>query len=205
VPSAAPVLRKRVLKGRWEDVSNVVDFSRISGVSLEIIYRELIRYRRYNRPAAHRLPEDHAMLRSLPVELLTQLEIPVLAFQEADVYEMHRARSTGDLHFRNQGSRNDWVWVQAGTEEMYGALRGLLPAKLVALLKSQGLQIQRYCASGCRCSDPNSSQLRAPIGSTWPCYSADEEGRTRVYNSRYRDNPWSGASDPGGGPALAYK
>jgi len=46
------------------------------------------------------------MLRSLPVELLTQLEISVLAFQEADVHEIHCARSTGDLHFRNQGSRN---------------------------------------------------------------------------------------------------
>jgi len=47
------------------------------------------------------------MLRSLPVELLTQLEIPLLAFHEADVYEIHRARFTGDLHFRNQGRRND--------------------------------------------------------------------------------------------------
>jgi len=84
-----------------------VDFRRISGVSLEIIYRELIRYSRHNLPAAHRLPEDHAMLRSLPVELLTQLEIPVLEFQEADGYEIDRARSTSDLHFRNQGSRND--------------------------------------------------------------------------------------------------
>jgi len=116
--AAAPVVRRRVLNGFWEDVSNVVDFSRISGVSLEIIYRELIRYSRHNLPAAHGLPEDDAMLRSLPVELLTQLEIPVLAFQEADIYEIHRARSTGDLHFRNQGRRNDWVWVQAGTEEM---------------------------------------------------------------------------------------
>ena len=59
----------------------------------------------------------------------------VLTFQEADVYEIHRARSMGTLHFRNQGSRNDWVWVQAGTEEMYGGLRGRLPAKLVAHLK----------------------------------------------------------------------
>jgi len=75
------------------------------------------------------------MLGSLPVELLTQLEIPVLAFQEADVYEIHRARSTGDLHFRPQGTRNDCVWVQAGTAEMYGALRGRLPAKRVALIK----------------------------------------------------------------------
>jgi len=130
-----PVIWRRILKRRREDVSNVVDFTRISGVSLEIIYPELIRYSRHNLPAAHRLPENHAMLRSLRVELLTQLEIPVLAFQEADVYEIHRARSTSALHFRNQGSRNDWVWVQAATEEMYGALRGRLPAKLVALLK----------------------------------------------------------------------
>jgi len=133
--AAAPVVCRRVLKRRRQDVSNVVDFSGISGVSLEIIYREFIRYSRHNLPAAHRLPEDHAMLRSLSVKPLTQLEIPVLAFQEADVYQIHCARSTGDLHFRNQGSRNDWVWVQAGTEEMYGALRGRLPAKLVALLK----------------------------------------------------------------------
>ena len=63
VTAAAPVVRRRVLKGHREDVSNVVDFSRISGVSLEIIYRELIRYSRHNLPAAHPLPEDHAMLR----------------------------------------------------------------------------------------------------------------------------------------------
>jgi len=41
----------------------------------------------------------------------------------------------GILHFRNRATRNDCVWVQAGTEEMYGALRGRLSAKLVALLK----------------------------------------------------------------------
>jgi len=37
-----PVIRRRILKSGREDVSNVVDFSRISRVSLEIIYRELI-------------------------------------------------------------------------------------------------------------------------------------------------------------------
>ena len=130
-----PVIRRRILKGRRDDVSNVDDFSRISGVSPDIIYRELIRYSRHNLPIDHRLLKDHAILQSLPVELLTQLEIPVLAFQEADVYEIHRARSTRALHFRNQGSRNDWIWVQAATEEMYGALRSRLQAKLVALLK----------------------------------------------------------------------
>ena len=100
-----PVIRKRILKRCPEDMSNVVDCSRVLGVSLENIYRELIRYSRHNLPRVHPLPEDHAMLPSLPVELLTQLEIPVLAFQEADVYEIHRARSTGALHFRNLETR----------------------------------------------------------------------------------------------------
>ena len=86
-----PVICRRILKGRRGDVSNIVDFSRISGVSLEIIYRELIRYSRHNLPMDHGLPEDHAMLPPLPVELLTQLQVPVLAFQEPDVYEIHRA------------------------------------------------------------------------------------------------------------------
>jgi len=66
---------------------------------------------------------------------VTQLQVPVVTFPEADIYEIHRAQSTGTLHFRNQGSRNNWVWAQAGIEEVYGALRGRLLAKLVALLK----------------------------------------------------------------------
>ena len=107
----------------------------MSGVSLESICRELIRYSRHNLPTERQLHEDHAILQSLPVELLTQPEILVVAFQESDVYDLHHARFTGALHFRNQRSCNDWVWVQAGSEEMYGALRGTLPAKLVALFK----------------------------------------------------------------------
>ena len=78
----ALVVRRRILKGRRDDVSNVLDFSKVSGVSLESIYRELIRCSRHNLPTERRLPEDHAILQTLPVELLTQLEIPVLAFQE---------------------------------------------------------------------------------------------------------------------------
>ena len=132
-----PVIRRRFLKGLWDDVFNVVNFGRISSVSLKIISRELIRYSQHNLPPVHHPPDDHAMLQSLPVELLTQLEITVLAFQEAYVYKIHRARSTSALHFRNTGSRNESVWVQAAME-MHGALRGRLLAKLVALLKMPG-------------------------------------------------------------------
>jgi len=58
-----PVICRRILKGGRGDVSNIVDFSQISRVSLEIICRELIRYSRHNLPIDHGLPEDHAMLR----------------------------------------------------------------------------------------------------------------------------------------------
>jgi len=133
--TTAPDIRRRMLKGRRDDVSNMADFSRILGASIQIICRGLSRYSRHNLPPECRLLEDPEILESLPVELLTQLEIPVHAFQETEIYDIHRARCMGALNFRNHGSRNDLVWVRAGTEDMYGALWGRLPAKLVALFK----------------------------------------------------------------------
>jgi len=39
----ASVIRRRILKGHRNDVSNVLDYSKMSGVSLESICRELVR------------------------------------------------------------------------------------------------------------------------------------------------------------------
>ena len=100
----APVPRGRHLKGPRGDVSDIQDFCRVLRILRESVYRELIRYSRHNLPTERHLPEDPVILRSLPVELLTQLEVPVLAFQETDVNDIHRARCTGALDFRNQGS-----------------------------------------------------------------------------------------------------
>jgi len=133
-PSAPPVYR-RMLKGYRDDVRDVADFGRALKVSPETICRELIRYSRLSLPLGRRLPEHPAILRSLPVELLTYPKIPVLVFQEIDVDDIHGARCTGDQLFRNQASRNDSVWIQVGGEHMYGPLRGRLPAKLLALFK----------------------------------------------------------------------
>jgi len=132
---STPAPRGRILKDRRDDVSDVLDFCTLVGISLDWICLELIRYSRHNLPTERRPPEEPAILQLLPVELLTPTEIPVLAFQETDVYDIHRARCTGTHRFRNQESQKDWVWVQARSEEMYGALRGRLPAKLVALFK----------------------------------------------------------------------
>jgi len=130
---STPAPPRRNLKGRRDDLSDILDFCQVLGVSLDRICLELIRYSRHNLPTQCRLPEQLALLQLLPVELLTQLEIPVLAFQETDDYDIHRARCTGTHRFRNQESRNDWVWVQARSEDMHGALRGRLLATLVAL------------------------------------------------------------------------
>jgi len=89
------------------------------------------------------VPENLVIPRALQVELLTHLEISVLAFEESGVYDIHRARCTGAQLFRNQTSRNDCVWIQAGGENMYGALRGRLPARLIALFKMRSCYMQQ--------------------------------------------------------------
>ena len=130
-----PPTYRRIVKGSRDDICEVTHCSRVSDVSLETICRELIRYSQLSLPLGPRLPQDLAVLRSLPVELMTTLEIPVLAFQETDVYNIHRARYTGTRLFCNQASRNNCVWIQVGGEQMYGALSGRLPAKLLTLFK----------------------------------------------------------------------
>jgi len=77
---SGPVFCRRILKGRRDDVSNALDFSKVSGISLESRCRELIRYKRHNLPTERQLPADQAILQSLLVQLLTQLEIPIVAF-----------------------------------------------------------------------------------------------------------------------------
>ena len=74
---------------------------------------------------------------------MTHLEVPVPAFEETEVYDIHHARCMGNRLFRNHWSLNDWVWVQAGGEGMYDALRGRLLAKLIALFK-----IRAYISEG---------------------------------------------------------
>jgi len=74
-----------MLKRRRDDVSHIPDFSQVLGVSIQIICRGLIRYSRHILPPEHRLPEDPEILESLPVELVIQLEIPVLAFKETEI------------------------------------------------------------------------------------------------------------------------
>jgi len=84
-PAPTPPAHWRILKGRRDNIYDVVDFGRACDISPEMICRELIRYSRLSLPPERRLLENPAILRAVPVELMTQLEIPVLAFQESGV------------------------------------------------------------------------------------------------------------------------
>jgi len=139
-PAPTPPAYRRILKGRRDNIHDVVHFARVCNISPKMICQELIRYSQLSLPPEHRLP---VILRALPVELLTQLEIPVLAFQESGVYDVHRARCMRARFFRNQTSRNDCILIQAGEENMYGALRGCLPARLIALFKIRSGYMQQ--------------------------------------------------------------
>jgi len=134
-PAPTPPAHCRILKGRRDNIHDVVDFGRACDISPETICWELIQYSRLSLPPERRLPENPAILPALLVELLTILEILVLAFLESGVYNIYRARCTGARLFRNQTCRNDCVWIQAGGENMYGALRGRLLARLISLFK----------------------------------------------------------------------
>jgi len=87
-PAPTPPAHRRILKGRRYNIHDVVDFGRACDISPERICPELIRYSRLSLPPKHRLPANPAILGALLVELLTQLEIPVRAFQESGVYDL---------------------------------------------------------------------------------------------------------------------
>ena len=76
-------------------MSDLLDFWKVLGITLNRICWELIRFSRHNLPTEPHLPEEPAILQQHPVELPTQLEIPLLAFPETDVYDIHPVRCTG--------------------------------------------------------------------------------------------------------------
>ena len=88
---SGPPPHSRILKGRRDDVSDIMDVCKVLGVSSETMCRELIRYSQHNLPADRCLPKDPATLGLLLVGLLTQLDIPIPAFQDPEVYDIHCA------------------------------------------------------------------------------------------------------------------
>ena len=76
------------------------------------------------------------------VPLLHFADVRVLVenFQEAREITYHHLWCTGAQLWRPPGqSRNDWLWVDLGNRNIYGALRDFYPAQLVSMIKVREL------------------------------------------------------------------
>jgi hypothetical protein len=154
---------RKLLRGRYANVDNFEQLAANLHIPVDRLFEELIRYSRRSLKNEDRLPEEADSLRRMPIEQFNQLQIPVLAFQETDVYDTHHARTTGERSFRNGSSRNDWVWVAVGTTEEYGALRGRLPGKLRGLFKVRNTvtnaEVYRLAAVELLQAQPNAGRV----------------------------------------------
>jgi len=111
-PAPSRSAPQRVLRGgMMENMGTLTELCRAVNINYADMIEEMLRFIRETIADDQRLPSDHTELGSLPVEQFTNLEIPVSDFQEADVFQIHSARSTGTKAFGKGDPRSDGIWV----------------------------------------------------------------------------------------------
>jgi len=98
---------RQVLKGHIKNSSTLTELCATLNIHHSDMRQEILRFTRLTAADDGRLPADPTDLGLLPVKGFAPLEIPVADFQETDRFQIHRARCTGTMAFRNGGSRND--------------------------------------------------------------------------------------------------
>ena len=129
----------RRLRARQRSANVVGDVqARLSQFIPELNLCKLLRnYNHLSLSVERKLPDDNEQLLDLPVEFFNQLEVPVPAFDDPQERIVHHIRCVDS--FRHQGRRHDWVWIKAGDENQFGALRGRLPGQVECLFKIRDL------------------------------------------------------------------
>jgi len=80
-------------------------------------------------------------VKEFPVEICRLFPVLIETFQDALEVTWHLLRRTEVEHSRSPGrSRNNWVWVDSGNTNIYGALQGFDPARLVSIMKVQDIK-----------------------------------------------------------------
>ena len=95
---------QRVLRSRVKNTNTLIKLSQVLEIDYSDMIRQILRYIKQTMAEEPQLPTNPTELVFLPVERFTQLEIPVLDFQETDVFQIHRARCTG-----KKGSPELWT------------------------------------------------------------------------------------------------
>jgi len=94
---------RRMLKDR-RNIGTLSELCRAHEIEYCDMMEQMLRLIKQTAADDPRLPADPTELGLLPVERFTQLEIPVSDFQEAEVFQIHRALCTGTKAFRNGGA-----------------------------------------------------------------------------------------------------
>ena len=126
--------RMRRPKGLALMIGSVAEFDQ----NLSYLPRLMIDYYRRKLPQNDAINEDS--IRNFPIEIHRLLRVPVEDFQDPTEVTWHLLRCTGKRLWKSTGSsRNDWVWVDSRNENIYGALRGFYPARLVSIFEVRDL------------------------------------------------------------------
>ena len=102
---------RRLLRGHDKNINNLKQSLETIGILVDLIFDKLIGYSWRSSENAECLTGTRKRLESMPVERFCQLHIPVLAWKEPDVYNIHCIKANSEQSFRNSESRNDRVWV----------------------------------------------------------------------------------------------
>jgi len=87
-----------MLKGRT-NIGRLSELCQAHEIKYCDMIEEMLRFIEQTAANDLRLPTDTPELGFLPIERFTQLQIPVADFQEADVFQIQRARCTGTKAF----------------------------------------------------------------------------------------------------------
>jgi len=109
VTTASRSIPRRMLNGRMRNIGTLTELCRTCGIDYGDLIEEMLCFIKRTVVDNPPLLTDPTELGLLPVEQFMHLEIPVIDFQETDVFQIHRARYTGTKAFHNSGPRNNWV------------------------------------------------------------------------------------------------
>jgi len=104
----------RIHEGRMKNVCTLTELCSTCNIDYGDIMEGLLPFTKQTVADNQPLSSDPTELVLLPAEQFMQLEILVGDFQETDVFQIRRARSTRTIDFRSGRPRKDWVWIQAG-------------------------------------------------------------------------------------------
>ena len=86
----------RLFRGHNKNINDLKQLLPYLDIPVDLIFIEQIYYSQRSLENADRLTGKREWLETMPVERFKQWQLPVLAFQESDFYDIHLSQTTGE-------------------------------------------------------------------------------------------------------------